>query len=425
MKSRFTKSFSSSAAQFSEALSDVFFYLGQYRGRTLMTMFGIVWGTVTMVVLLACGSGVKRAMSKNMHGMGEGIVIIWPGRTSLPFQGYGGDRAVRLVAEDAVLLKREIPTIASCSPEYMRRGTPVRVGDKVNLTNTTGVIPEYGPMRNIWPQPGGRWLNDLDEVQRRRVCFLGNRLKELLFGEERAEGRYVLIGDVPFLVVGVLQKKTQPSSYGTRDQDRVFIPAATFAAVFSERYLNNIVYKPADPRLAPAVQKEIYRVLGKKYVFDPSDKECLFIWDTTEMDKFIFFFALGMNLFLGLIGVVTLVVGGIGLANIMYIGVEEQVPEIGIRRSVGARRRHILGRFLLEAGTMIGMGAVIGFGVAALLIRLIALLPIEEYLGVPQLSWRVLLVAVLALGATGFLAGYFPARRAASLPVVDCLRARG
>jgi putative ABC transport system permease protein len=390
-----------------------------------MTMFGIVWGTVTIVVLLAFGSGVKRAMSKNMHGMGEGIAIVWPGQTSIPFQGYGRDRAIRLVAEDALLLKREVSAIASCSPEYMRRGMPVRLGEKVNLANTTGVVPEYGPMRNIWPQPGGRWLNELDEAQRRRVCFLGNRLKELLFGEERAEGQHVLIGDVPFLVVGVLQKKTQPSSYGSRDQDRVFIPASTFMAVFGQRYLSNLVYKPRDPRAAAAVQREVYRVLGKKYVFDPCDKECLFIWDTTETDKFIFFFALGMNLFLGLIGVVTLVVGGIGLANIMYVGVEEQVPEIGIRRSVGARHRDILARFLLEAFAMIGIGAVVGFALSVLLLRLIALLPIQDYVGVPHLSWQVAMVSVLALGGTGFLAGYFPARRAAGMSVVDCLRARG
>ncbi len=425
MRSRFTTSFSASFAHVSDALGDVFFYLRRYRGRTLMTMFGIIWGTVTIIVLLAFGSGVKRAMSKNMHGMGEGIVIVWPGRTSIPFQGYGRDRLIRFVEEDATLLKRELPGIVACSPEYMRYGTPVRLGEKLNLTNVTGVTPEYGPMRNIWPQPGGRWLNELDQAQRRRVCFLGNRLKELLFGDQQAEGRYVLVGEVPFLVVGVSQKKTQPSSYGTRDQDRVFIPAATFAAIFTQRYLSNIVYKPSDPRQAPMLQKEVFRVLGKKYVFDPADKECLFIWDTTEMDKFIFFFALGMNLFLGLIGVVTLVVGGIGLANIMYVGVEEQVMEIGIRRAAGAKRRHILGRFLLEGFVLIGFGAAIGFVLALGIIRLIALLPIEEYVGMPELSWQVAVISLAVLGTIGFLAGYFPARRAAHMAVIDCLRSRG
>jgi len=409
--------------RFFDTLREILHYLRQYKSRTFLTMFGIIWGMITVVVLLAFGVGVKSQMSKNMHGMGEGITILWPGRTSMPFQGYGRDRWIRFREEDAELLRTEIPQIEAISPEYSRWGTPMRVGEKVIKPNITGIIPEYGPMRNIWQQPGGRWINDLDIKDLKRVVFLGYKLKEFLFGENKdAIGKYVFVGDSPFLVIGTLREKTQPSSYNSRDQDRAFIPASTFSSLFGNRYIENIVYKVADPRLSKAVQTRIYEVLGKKYKFDPKDSHALGIWDTSEMDKFIFYFSLGINLFLILIGTLTLTVGGIGLANIMYVIVQERTHEIGIRRSVGAKRRHIMGQFILETFIIIGFSAIIGFIVSIILIKLISLLPIEEYVGYPVLSLRVALISIGILSVIGFLAGYFPSRKAAKLNVVNCLR---
>lgn len=406
-----------------DIIHEVFYYLRQYKSRTFMTMFGIIWGTVTVVVLLAFGVGVKRSMSKNLHGMGEGIAILWAGRTSLPFQGYGRDRWLRFREEDAELLRNQIPAIAAISPEYGRWGTPVRVAEQIIKPNVSGVIPEYGPMRNVLPQPGGRWLDSLDIKYRRRVVFLGNKLKDFLFGEQKnAIGEYVFIGDAPFLVIGILAEKTQPSSYSARDQDRAFIPATTFASLFGHRYIENIVYKVKDPRQSELVQARIYQVLGKKYHFDPNDKQALSIWDTSEMDKFIFYFSLGINFFLVLIGTLTLTVGGIGLANIMYVVVQERTLEIGIRRSVGAKQRIIMLQFIAEAFIIIGIGAAIGFALSLALVKLLTLLPIEEFVGRPVVSLPVAAISIGILSLIGFLAGYFPARKAARLNVVDCLR---
>ncbi len=388
-----------------------------------MTMFGIVWGTLTVILLLSFGVGVKKSMSKNMHGMGEFIAICWPGQTSMPFEGYGRGRPIRFVEEDVELLRREIPQIERISPEYHQWGSSVRLADKINKPNITGAVPEYGPMRNIWPQPGGRWLNDLDVQDKKRVTFLGNDLKDFLFGAQTdAIGKYVYINGIPFKVIGVMMEKTQPSSYAQRDKDRAFIPSSTFHSIFGHRYLSNVVYQVKDPTMGKAVQRRVYEVMGKKYKFNPDDTETIGIWDTTDMDEFIFYFSLGFNIFMGLIGVITLIVGGIGLANIMYVVVQERTREIGIRRSIGAKQSHIMSQFLIEAFLIIGFSAVLGFTLALGLIQVIKQLPIEDYVGHPELNLSVAFVTIFILSLTGFLAGFFPARKAAHMDVVESLR---
>jgi putative ABC transport system permease protein len=411
---------------FIDNLREILHYLGQYKARTAMTMFGLIWGTMTVILLLSFGVGVEKQMSINMHGIGEGIAIVWPGRTSIPFQGYGRDRRIRLNEDDIELLRSEVKGILRISPEFQKWGSTIRVADNINRPNITGIIPEYGPMRNIWPEADGRWLNELDNEYKRRVVFLGNRLRDFFFGDKaRVIGNYVFIDEIPFLVIGVMKEKTQNSSYSQRDRDRAFIPMTTFKSIFGYRYVSNFVYQVAGPGSSETIKKQVYATFGKKFKFDPNDKETLGIWDTTNFDEFIFNFSLGFNLFMGLIGVITLIVGGIGLANIMYVVVQERTREIGIRRSVGARRSNIFTQFIFEAFVVIGLGALIGFILAVLIISLIAALPMgdfKEAVGTPVFNPLVALVTVVILSTIGFLAGFFPARKAAKLNVIDCLR---
>jgi putative ABC transport system permease protein len=406
-----------------DSIREVFLYLRQYKSRTFMTMFGLIWGTMTVVLLLSFGTGVEKSMKKNMHGMGDGIAILWPGTTTKAWQGYNRGRNIRFRIDDVELLRREVGEFDAISGEYIYYERPVRNADKIAKPPVTGVMPEYGPMRNIIAREGGRWINDLDMKHKRRVVFLGYAIRDLLFGENyNAVGEIVYIGQTPFRVIGILEKKTQPSSYSYRDQDRVFIPSTTFESLYGWRYLGNMVYKIENPTRNEIVRDKIYQVFAKRFLFDPTDKNALGIWDTTEMDKFIYYFTLGFQLFLGMIGVITLVVGGIGLANIMYVVVQERTQEIGIKRSIGAKRRVIMGQFLIEAFIIIGIGAFVGFLLALAFIRLISMLPIEDYVGHPQLSWLVVFASVTILSVVGFLAGYFPARRASRLEVVECLR---
>lgn len=410
-------------AHFRDTVLEVVLYLRQYKGRTFMTMFGLIWGTLTVVFLLSFGVGVEKSMKKNMHGLGDGIAIMWPGTTSKVFKGYNRGRSIQFRPEDAEYLRNEVREFNAISPEYINYDTPIRVGETVNKTAVTGIIPEYGPMRNVIACRGGRWLNDLDIEKRRRVAFIGYELRDLLFGEDAdAVNKHIYIQETPFLVIGVLKEKTQPSSYGVRDQDRVFIPLTTHESIFGRQYINDIVYQVTDPTRNQEIQDKIYAALGKRFVFDPADKNALGIWDTTEQDKFIHYFSLGFKIFLGVLGTFTLIVGGIGLANIMYVVVKERTREIGIKRSIGARRKQIMSQFLIETFFIIGIGAAIGFVLALILIKLVSMLPIEDFVGHPQLSWPVLITSVTILALIGFLAGYFPARKASRLDVVECLR---
>jgi putative ABC transport system permease protein len=391
--------------------------------RTALTIFGIVWGTVAIVVLLAFGMGFKRQLSANMHGIGESISIMFPGSTTKPFEGFGIGRGISFIEDDARLLATQLPDIEHISPEYAMNDAQLRVAENIIGTSIAGIYPIYGEMRNIIPEAGGRFVDDPDMRDRRRVVFIGDEVKRLLFGEQEAIGKLIYLGQVPFTVIGVMQKKTQPSSYNRRDQDRVFIPASTFASVYGATRINNIIFTPRDPMRSEETGQRVREILGRRYKFDPTDRDAVFIWDTAEFDKFITVFFLAFNIFMGLIGSFTLAVGGIGVANIMYIVVQERIREIGVRRAVGAKRTNILIQFFMETMFIIVLGSSVGFSIAVGITKAMQFIPIKDFVGTPEISVQVALATMVVLGAVGFAAGIMPARRAANLNIVDCLRA--
>lgn len=407
--------------QLKTIISEFFLDLRAQKLRAFLTMFGIIWGTVAIIVLIAFGVGFKQQMSINMHGIGESIAIMFPGRTTKPWEGFGTGRRVSFMEEDVRLLATQVRELEAVSPEFSRR-VPTRVGENILNPLVAGVIPIYADMRNIIPEPGGRFLNDLDVQHRRRVALIGDKVKEILFGQTDAIGRIIHVGEVPFTVIGVMQKKTQNSSYNARDRDRVFIPASTYGSVFGEVYLNNIIYKVKDPTIAEEVNDKVRATLGKRYRFDPTDKDAVWIWDTSRFDKFIFYFFLGFNIFMGIIGSFTLGVAGLGVANIMFIVVQERIKEIGIKRAVGATRSNILFQFFMETFFIIFLGSFIGFLIAYGIIEIMQLIPIKEFVGAPVLSMDVVMITAAILTLIGLAAGLMPARRAANLDVVECLR---
>ena len=390
--------------------------------RTFFALLGITWGTAAVVLLLAFGAGLKRYQSRRLHGVGDGIVVAWPLKTSLSFEGMPKGRLIRLRAEDVLKLASEIPELEAICPELSLWDQPIICGDRDDRAYIGGVYPCFGDLRHIYPQSGGRFLNDQDIEQQQRVIFIGDGIKEELFGNNEAIGETVFIQGTGFTVIGVLRPKLQSSSYGSGLDDRIaYIPASTMTSVFGQKYINNFVYRARDPRQQFLVTQRVYQVLARICGFDPADTETLYLWDSSDLNKLIFFFFLGFNMLLGLCGVFTLLVGGIAVANIMYLLVGQKTGEIGIQIAVGAKRRHILAQFLLQALVLVTAGGLAGFLISWILITIMNIVPLPEQIGVPEMSLIVCLVTVVLLGAIGLLAGYFPAKRAASLDPVRSL----
>lgn len=389
--------------------------------RTLLTLLGITWGTVSVSLLVAFGEGLQKRIVKNQRGLGENIVIAWPAATSLPFEGLGKGRRIRVNEDDIGVLRREVPE-ATFSGEFESEKKAFR-RERVRLTpQISANSPIFAAMRNIIPAEGGRYVNDLDVDRRRRVVFLGNKLKQDLFGENDALGKTVMIDNVPFLVIGVMAKKAQDSSYSGRDENKAFMPDSTYKGLFSERYVDNFIFQAkGDASQVPLVTQRVYQVLGRLHQFDPKDKEAVKMWDTTEAEKFFRVFFGVFRAFLGIIGSFTLIVGGIGVSNIMYVVVEERTREIGIKLAVGAKPGFIQRQFLAETLTLTAVGGVLGLLIT---VGVIAAFPaqLDEYVGTPEASPLVIATTTALLGLIGAVAGYFPARRASLLDPVVALK---
>ncbi|MDH3745573.1 MAG: ABC transporter permease [Acidobacteriota bacterium] len=388
------------------------------RLRTLLTILGIVWGTVAVSLLLAFGDGFHHQLLKNSAGLGNGIVVAWPSLTSIPFEGLGKGRPIRMDESDIELLRASAQELGWISSEYAST-LKLQQGTKTLAVDTVGAHPIFGEMRNMFPQAGGRFIDPFDMRNKRRVVFLGNEVAEQLFGTGDPVGQTLRLHGSPFTVIGVLKKKTQDSSYRFRDKDMAVIPATTMRALTGQKYMNNFVFTAKDIARTKQATAEVLRVVAAKHRFDPEDKEALSVWDTSDMAKFLDTFMLAFRLFLGIVGSLTLVVGGIGVSNIMNVVVEERTREIGIKMALGATPGGILGQFLMETLVITVVGGGVGLGITIGLCSLFPAFGVTEYVGDPNLTPALAIGTVVLLGTIGLIAGYFPARTAASLdPVV-------
>jgi putative ABC transport system permease protein len=400
---------------------------GVQKKRAVLTIAAIAWGTLSLLLLLAFGEGLRVKLHRATRGMGESIAVLWPGRTGRPWQGLPAGRPVRPRIEDLELLRQRVPNVSGVTGEISNWQVTMTTGSTTVTAHIRGVATHYGEMRNQIARQGGRYLNPLDDRQRRRVIFMGDKLARKLWGSVDAVGRSVTLDGIPYTVVGVLVEKTMMGNYSGMDDDQGLIPIRTYMAQYGTDQLEVLVIKPDRPENMQAVLRSVHEVLGAKYGFDPEDERVFGIWNTLNSQGSTDAMLVGIQIFLGVIGALTLAAGGIGVANIMYAVVKERTREIGVKMALGARVGWITTPIVLEGLLYTLFGGVLGVMMAVGIVSLLAALPTEgneavAFLGKPTISLPIGLGTAAVLGLIGLVAGYFPARRAARVDPVKTLR---
>lgn len=395
--------------------------------RAYLTIAAIAWGTVAILLLLAFGEGLKRQMDMNRRATGENLAVMWPGETTKAWKGMPPGRPIRLKIDDIEFIQGRMPELQAVIGEATSWRTAISYGKKTVNGRVIGTNVPYGEARKHYPQAGGRFFNEDDVAQRRRVLFLGDEMATDIFGKDQPVGKTLLVNNVPYTVIGVMQKKTQMGVYGGPDKSHAVIPISTWRAQFTRERLNNLLIQTKRPEDMKGELKKLNQVLGEKYAYDPTDDRALSTWDMVKSSQVTRNVLFGIQLFLGIVGALTLLIGGVGVANIMYAVVKERTREIGVKMALGARQRWIIMPFILEALVYTFIGGLLGITIATLLVSLTALVPLDgnkvmSFLGRPTLSPQIGIATSAILGVIGLLAGYFPARRAASIDPAATLR---
>jgi putative ABC transport system permease protein len=411
--------------------------------RSVLTMFGILWGMVSIVVLSATGEGFRRGNDKVLLELGQNIGIIWGGRTSLQAGGARAGRRIFLTADDARALAAESSMVAVVSPELERPGVRAKSAYNAASARVSGMEPPYQSIRTIELEYG-RHFTWADEMQVSRVAIVGFDMADQLFGKRHILGETLMLNGLPYTVVGKIRKKEQDSNYSGPDNNKIFVP---FAAMVRDMprldapagAVSDIIVAPKPFVVAalPAVldgrsgriediewplMRDVRGIIARRHGFDPDDKQGIDMWDTS-LETLMFGRMIGrMKDFFTIVGIVTLGLGGIGVMNIMLIAVKERTREIGVRKALGATTRSIQQQFFLEGLFLTLFSGGVGMLVALGLCGLVNLAPMPERFAGMVLSWQSAALSLCALLIIGVTTSTYPARRAAELPPVEALR---
>ncbi len=407
------------------------FFWSEYRKRrkkAALITFALFWGTLSILLLMAFGQGMSAQFRVAFSGLGDTLIMVYGGQTSLEYEGLPKGRPIMLVAEDVDYLKERIPEILRIAPESYSFLQVSANGREINRT-VHGTTAEFGVMRTQVARPGGRFLNPDDVAEGRKVAFIGWKVGTDLFGAEEPVGKTIVINRVPFTVVGVLQKKIQDSMYNGPDADQIYLPFHAYRQIDNRRRISQIHIQPQEAAQSKLIESRVRTLLGREYRFDPDDRYATSFWNTIEDAKEGLAIFKGIELFLGIIGVLTLLIGAVGVTNLMYAVAKERTKEIGIKLAIGARRRVIIQQFFLETLFVFAKGTFWGCITAFNVVNLIRLAPInyesfgiEAYLLRPVFSLRIFVAYMAILGVLVFLSGIFPALRASRSNPIESLR---
>jgi putative ABC transport system permease protein len=409
-------------------LIQTYLNLAANKTRSFLTMFGIAWGLICLILMTSMGQGMWVAQMQKARTLGQNIIIVWGGRTSKGKEGIRPGKVIRVTLDDYFTLKEKATYLQRLSPEVQWSLTAVS-----RINNGTfrihGVFPDYMQMRTIEVASGGRQINAGDNANALRVCIIGDEVRDQLFNKEKAVGQTILIGGFPYLVIGELIHKDQNSNYSGPDKTKIFIPFYSMSRDFPIPYaeegknaLSNLILQPRSEELGEASELQVRRILAGKKEFDYLDKDAVEIWNTVTQAKFIKRIFDSLQIFLGAVAVVTLILGGVGIMNIMLLSVGERTREIGICKAVGATTRRILMQFFAESMMLTLIAGLTGIFIGWGLCAVINLFPKIDFFAGMIVTPEVGLVAFGFLILVGVLASIYPAFMAAVVDPIEALR---
>jgi putative ABC transport system permease protein len=412
-----------------EIIREAWIALKRNYTRSFLTMLGIVWGIATVTLLIAYGNSFRSILVNGFDAFGQSVVVAWPQQTSEQPGGQRAGKAVVLEQSDLQMVKETAPLVKHVCLETVR-WLPISYGDRYGNTAIRGVCPEYGEMRNEVPTEG-RWISAGDEVERRRVAFLGARIREQLFSGRPAVGETVLISGVRFTVIGTMGRKIQLSNYFTSDDQSVWIPFAAAGDIWNTRDAQVMVFEPIAPQFEKRAMAQALAAVATRQNFSPTDPKALQMFGRDEFRPIIDGLTIGLQVLLGFVGTLTLGIGGVGVMNIMLVSVDERIREIGLRRALGARKRHIRLQFLAETLLIMLLGGAIGVLLSYAISAAVGTVPMmgplfEDDSGQGDIHLKISLMTVMAsamvLLVVGVISGLVPALRASKLDPVEALR---
>jgi putative ABC transport system permease protein len=396
--------------------------------RFFLIILALSWGTASVASMLAIGEGLRLMFGNAMANAGKNIMIIQAGQTSLNFQGQALNQRIQLKKDDFDVLQKGFPA-AIIAPEYSDAKGKLLYRDKNSSGNINGVGPAFGKIRYVEVEKGGRFINAYDVKNQRHVIVLGRERSKELFGDSTNPlHQKVYYRGVPFEVIGVMKKKIQINTYEMPDDYLAFIPSSTYITFNGSQAINYIVMLPSSSAETGIFKKQVRTLIAMNKQVNPEDKSILVFTDAGKIQQKAESFFRGMEIFLGVVGSLTLIVACVGIANVMFMTVRQLTREIGIRMAVGARTYHILAHYMLSTLIATAIGGSIGFLMAEGIVSLVNHLPLKsdivQYVGRPSpvLSMLVIFIVILILGVAGMAAAWLPAKKAANIDPAQALR---